>query len=451
MQRPYTVIRSTTFLIVPRQDYTGLLTDRTTLRTAAITLADGVKTQFSYEQHFSTGTSDAANQEPGPSSGLIIGLSVALPLLFIMISALVYFVFRRRRRRMQAARARESQRSSTSKTNKQSPNSSTNSSWRSSDSSSPRYPRSASPPPPTIHLSPVPEARGRAKLVTITSNRPALLDRIPNRSDPGTPLAELESPGSITDGGDRLTTMSTLFNNRRCTLPPLQNIHIERANTRRSSVQMPFTPNSIQSRPHSPDMVSAMAASLQSSPLVVPRPRSSSFNSGPLSPTHYLPPQSRSPSNLSRGSLLSAPSKTPPIASMSTGGSSSSGTSSTPLQSSSTSGHFSYGYQSEYPEVSGPPQPPIPLGIDNRQKEFRLLAEEERLIRERVRATEELIRLKNEEARITPTHPTRRRRRQGGKPKPMKTSLHRLQERLQMASGAIALITRAGQRGAPTQ
>jgi hypothetical protein len=59
---------------------------------------------------------------------------------------------------------------------------------------------------------------------------------------------------------------------------------------------------------------------------------------------------------------------------------------------------FPYGYQSEYPEVTGPP--PAVIAPPDRQREMRFLAEEERLVRERVRATEELIRLKNEEARI---------------------------------------------------
>jgi hypothetical protein len=40
------------------------------------------------------------------------------------------------------------------------------------------------------------------------------------------------------------------------------------------------------------------------------------------------------------------------------------------------------------------------LGPAERQREIQFLAEEERLIRQRVRATEELIRLRNEEARI---------------------------------------------------
>jgi hypothetical protein len=44
--------------------------------------------------------------------------------------------------------------------------------------------------------------------------------------------------------------------------------------------------------------------------------------------------------------------------------------------------------------------PPAVIAPADRQREMHFLAEEERLVRERVRATEELIRLKNEEARI---------------------------------------------------
>jgi hypothetical protein len=56
-----------------------------------------------------------------------------------------------------------------------------------------------------------------------------------------------------------------------------------------------------------------------------------------------------------------------------------------------------YGYQSEYPEyVAGP----TVVGPTSHEQELIFLAEEERLLRERVQATEELIKLKAQEARL---------------------------------------------------
>jgi len=56
-----------------------------------------------------------------------------------------------------------------------------------------------------------------------------------------------------------------------------------------------------------------------------------------------------------------------------------------------------YGYQSEYPEyVAGP----TVVGPTNNEQELIFLQEEERLLKERVQATEELIKLKSQEAKL---------------------------------------------------
>jgi hypothetical protein len=62
---------------------------------------------------------------------------------------------------------------------------------------------------------------------------------------------------------------------------------------------------------------------------------------------------------------------------------------------------FPYGYQSEYPELAVPEAAATARTSKRNQKtEIDLLQREEQLIRERVMATEQLLRLKNEEMRV---------------------------------------------------
>lgn len=190
--------------------------------------------------------------------------------------------------------------------------------------------------------------------------------QIPQRSDTGTPIAELLTP----------ITSNNRPQKRRSTLPPLPRLKIERVNTRRTSRQF----SQILCTPDT--LVSCLTPVAPSNELSRHKPIDSSFYrstaaaaAGPLSP---LSPVGPSLSTVA-ASVISHPSTR------------------------HAKPNFPYGYQSEYPEAieSGPSiPPPAALGPAERQREIQFLAEEERLIRQRVRATEELIRLRNEEARI---------------------------------------------------
>ncbi|KAA8910267.1 hypothetical protein FN846DRAFT_888530 [Sphaerosporella brunnea] len=396
-QRLYTVTRSTTFLVVKREAVAqGLVTDApdptVVVQTAVVTHMSGTSS-FTYEEHFSTATPDAG-QSGGPSSNFIIALSVAVPTVLILLIALLMWGFRRRRAKHAADREKNPSTASNSPSAKSIGKLSSNSGWRPGAPS----PRSNPPPPnpPRHRLSIVQEHR-------TGFTPPASPERLPARTDTGTPIAELPTPISPLTVSKNL---STIFQTRRAMRPALPRLQINSANNQHSIAQMPF----------SPDLVSALTPVVLTTVDRLNHARSSSCGAvyTPSEPTRIA-----SVSSQSNQSQFSPPRLGPDL-SVQTTATCLSGLGPGPnfLSSASTGPNnasysaseateppaprrptaFPYGYQSEYPEVAGPP--PTLVTSANRQREMWLLAEEERLVKERVKATQELIRLKNEEARI---------------------------------------------------
>ncbi|KAF8540691.1 hypothetical protein BDD12DRAFT_832385 [Trichophaea hybrida] len=356
--RPYTLTQRTSFLVVIRRNdgYTGIVTDQVQVQTAVVTMSS-TTSRFEYEQYFGTNvptptpTPTSSAKNGNHSTGFIMALSIGIPILLIF-GALFFYLYRRRQQGLIAG-ANTNALTHSSKSH-------SNSNKRSQSTTS-LHSTSGSPNAPPIRQSPVEEIR-RTRVTERTSSP----QQLPQRSDTGTPIAELQSPDH--------NHHPTHFQKRRSTLPPLPRLKIERINTRRTSRQ------SNQIPPTTPDaLVSCLT-------LVAPQNQLSRHRTSDLS---FL----RSPTAAAAGPL----SPLSPI-----------GPSSFPVVASASSHPqvkqiFPYGYQSEYPEVfeSGPSKPAAAvLSPAERQREMQFLAEEERLIRQRVWATEELIRLKNEEARI---------------------------------------------------
>jgi hypothetical protein len=341
------------------------------------------------------GTS-VAGQSDGPSSGFIIGLSIAVPTLLIFLGVLLVWAVRRRRQKHAADREHSIHASSSSRSPRSFGKVSTNSSWR-SGAPSPRN----SPPAnnPTHRLHTVQEHQ-------TSSARPTSRELVPNRSDTGTPIAELETPSTATTVSKNL---STLFQTRRATLPPLPRLKIDSSYTQHSNSRMPFSTDLVSAL--SPVALSKLAGSnharsISCNALYTPSEPSRAASASSLSPQpqNYTPspgpgPSFRSPlSPNPTGLHVPGPGSEPSFWGTTSPGPNNQSSSAAAEPPTRPGPAFPYGYQSEYPEVMEPP--PAVIAPADRQREMQFLAEEERLVRERVRATEELIRLKNEEARI---------------------------------------------------
>ncbi|CCX30325.1 Protein of unknown function [Pyronema omphalodes CBS 100304] len=341
---------------------------------------------------------------PGTQSKkLAVALGVGIS-SFILLIALIYLLIRRRRQLQkkknsnpaaQPIRSSHSSKDKAKRTNTGTTTFSSKTHWKSKRTSTP--PTRPSNPTPT-QLPPVTE-------ITTGSSFPII--SIPPRAETRTPIAELSTTRSIselesTSTGTSSTEFSTAFNSRRQSLPPLPRLHIQHSHSR--TISAPFnrlypspgqeisalTPNAAASLAARHGGVSGSGSGSGSDSEGTGNTSTFAFGKSPQLTFSPVSP------------LESATSSTGARAGTFTGSSNHESMRRGNTVNPSIASCFPYGYQSEYPEViegmAGETQSPSsPL---DRQRAMMVLQEEERIVKQRMNAVRELVRLKNEEARI---------------------------------------------------